>query len=521
MEYTTPLFARRFPENVNFPPVRSALPIPQRSIMPGKRLAKASPEPQEYERNTRDTPHMIANPMRGMLSFAAIIAVASASGAEFDPAQAIQPCKTNPRYWQYRGEPVVLLGGSREDNLFQIPDIEPHLKTLAAVGGNYIRNTMSSRDDGDVWPFALGDDGKYDLNSPNPLYYERLDTCLRLAYDQDIIVQIELWDRFDYARDVWERNPYRPANNVTYTVESSGLKNHYPNHPGSNENPFFYSVPALNNNELLLTYQHAHIDRVLAVALKYPNVLYCMDNETAGAEEWGAYWADYVRTKAVNTGVVAQVTEMWDDWNLTSAVHRRTLDRPDRYTFADVSQNNHQKGQAHWNNLQWALQHVADAPRPLNNVKIYGAAEGPFGNARDATERFWRGLIGGAASIRFHRPDAGIGLSREAQTHIKAARMLCGQFDIVHATPDTASQRITNRDDNEAYLTYIDTDSYAVYFPNGGSVDLALDTAITKGRVTWLNIENAQWSDEVMFDAGPQLQLTSPGPGHWVALVRA
>ena len=29
--------------------------------------------------------------------------------------------KENPRYWQYKGRPVLLLGGSVEDNLFQIP----------------------------------------------------------------------------------------------------------------------------------------------------------------------------------------------------------------------------------------------------------------------------------------------------------------------------------------------------------------------------------------------------------------
>lgn len=48
----------------------------------------------------------------------------------------IQPYKANPRYWQYKGEPVLLLGGTKDDNLFQIPDIEEHLDLLASVGGN-------------------------------------------------------------------------------------------------------------------------------------------------------------------------------------------------------------------------------------------------------------------------------------------------------------------------------------------------------------------------------------------------
>ncbi len=42
-------------------------------------------------------------------------------------ADRIQPYPQNPFYWQYKGKPVLLLGGSVEDNLFQIPDLEAHL----------------------------------------------------------------------------------------------------------------------------------------------------------------------------------------------------------------------------------------------------------------------------------------------------------------------------------------------------------------------------------------------------------
>lgn len=58
-----------------------------------------------------------------------------------DPPSAsdrIQPYVKNPRYWQYKGQPVVLLGGSNDDNLFQIPDLAEHLKLVASVGGNYM-----------------------------------------------------------------------------------------------------------------------------------------------------------------------------------------------------------------------------------------------------------------------------------------------------------------------------------------------------------------------------------------------
>ncbi|MBC8229229.1 hypothetical protein H8E77_06760, partial [bacterium] len=65
----------------------------------------------------------------------------------------IQLYQDNPRYWQYKGKPVLLLGGSVEDNLFQIPNLKQHLDLLKSVGGNYVRCTMSCRDEGNVWQF--------------------------------------------------------------------------------------------------------------------------------------------------------------------------------------------------------------------------------------------------------------------------------------------------------------------------------------------------------------------------------
>lgn len=64
----------------------------------------------------------------------------------------IQPYSKNPAYWQYQGEPVLLLGATNDDNLFQIENLEDHLEQLSVAGGNYIRNTMSYRDSGNVNP---------------------------------------------------------------------------------------------------------------------------------------------------------------------------------------------------------------------------------------------------------------------------------------------------------------------------------------------------------------------------------
>jgi hypothetical protein len=59
-------------------------------------------------------------------------------------AQEIQVSEQYPTYLAYKGKPVLLLGGTVDDNLFQIEGLEQHLDLLVASGGNYVRNTMSS-----------------------------------------------------------------------------------------------------------------------------------------------------------------------------------------------------------------------------------------------------------------------------------------------------------------------------------------------------------------------------------------
>jgi len=67
---------------------------------------------------------------------------------------------------------------------------------------------------------------------------------------------------------------------------------------------------------------------------------------------------------------------MWDAWDLKADEHKRTLDHPELYGFADVSQNNQKKGQEHWDNFQWVRARIAKQPHPLNTVKTYGADGG-------------------------------------------------------------------------------------------------------------------------------------------------
>jgi len=240
-----------------------------------------------------------------------------------------------------------LLGGTKDDNLFQLPDLKEHLDLLESVGGNYIRNTMSSRPNQgfEVQPYKKLADGRYDLDQWNDEY----------------------WNRFE---------------------------NHY----------------------------------------------------------------------------------------------------------------------------------LSKKPRPINHVKIYGAdsSKRKTSTTRHASECFWRNIIGGSASSRFHRPPYGLGLSKPGQAHIKSMRLLTAGFDIFNAVPDSKSRLLSNRGDNEAYLAYIPGKQYAVYFTDGGAVDLDLSDAGGSFIIRWLDIAKSQWKPGKRartVKGGQKVTLRVPGKGYWAALI--
>lgn len=433
----------------------------------------------------------------------------------------IQPWTENPWHWQYKGKPIMLLGASSDDNLFQWPAemLIPHLDSMKSVGANYVRNTMSDRQDRgfELYPFAQFEKEKYDLDQLNEAYFNRFDFFLKETQKRDIIVQIEVWDRFDYATNHWPIHPFNPKNNVNYTSEESGLDLEYPDHPGQNKQPFFFTTPKQRNNELLLKYQINRVEKMLDISFKYDHVLYCIDNETSAEEEWGKFWAELILNEAKEAEKEICVTEMWDAWDLTSEQHKRTLDNPERYIFCDVSQNNQKKGQVHWDNFQWVRKYISSQPRPLNTVKTYGLDGGRHGNTKDGIERWWRHVLGGAATARFHRPPSGLGLSDLSMNCVKVAREIekVTKYWDLEANNDL----LTNREENEAYLASKQGEAYVLFFTDGGEVGLDLTNFDKEFNVKWFDIRNGETRSEESIEGGKVVSLKAPGNLEWVAVI--
>ncbi len=451
-------------------------------------------------------------------------------GVAENPLSGIQIYPENPFYWMYDGSPILLIGGTMEDNLFQIDSLKEHLELLKSVGGNYVRCTMSARDEGNAKPYVTDEKGLFDLDQFNPEYWNRLEDLLRYADALDIVAQIEIWATYDFywGEQGWAQNPFNPKLNSNYTVEQSGLRDTIDHPAQSANNAFFLSVPALQNNQFLLDYQKAFVNKIMELSLPYNNVLYSIDNETTVHFEWGKYWSNYIHELAKDHGKKIFVTEMWDSWDptehevegaivqhpeltdwhaeyLNTSLHENarfafSLGDTMSYQFLDVSNHNAQKGEVHYQTGLWVRNAVASYGkiRPINNVKIYGGDRDRIwsGNHQDGRERFWRDVFAGHASMRFHRKPSGLALSEEAQSQIKSLRMLTDQYPVFTLAP--ANQILSDREENEAFvLANEDQSTILIYFPSEGTVKVNVPDG--EYTMSGLDIMASGWMEKISY----------------------
>ncbi|MBI2478945.1 MAG: hypothetical protein HYV60_10025 [Planctomycetia bacterium] len=451
-----------------------------------------------------------------------------------DQADHIHIYDNNPRYWQYQGQPVLLLGGSKTGHIFLAEDLKEHLDEIAAVGANYVRttmsqryvrNTMSQREGVELKPHKRLPSGKFDLEQWNDDYWQRFADCLRWCRERDIIMQIEVWDRFDFSTMHWEISPWRPQNNINYDGQQTGLAAAYPAHPSQDRQPFFHTIPGMDRydgakSDLIRKHQERFVEKMLAESLKYPNVLYCMNNETSTDPKWGHYWMTFIRGRAEQKGITVYCTDMFDDvWKpKQSEKLRRAFDDPRMYPFLDVSQvNSRTFNEDQWNNIFWIAQQREAHPRPLNHTKIYSDGQKSFGTGTpvDGVERFWRNLIAGSASVRFHRPDSGIGLNDTAKACIRAARKAESLIPLWAVR--TAMEVLGEREADEAYLAALLGEKYLLYFTDGGSVTLDLTAHSRTFDLRWIDVSTGDWGATTTVKGGSKVIVSAPGKSGWVA----
>lgn len=468
------------------------------------------------------------------------------------------------RYWKYGGGRVLLLGGwnhghnpfidhdtdNDRDNqgVSAVEQITAAMDEMAAAGGNYLRCVlnpgMASAVQG--FPFCAKEGDRYNLEAMEGPFWERLAMFVSEAEKRNIIVQIELWDRFDLidgSWGSWPGSPWNPKNNINYTADESGLETSYrsfQNHPflkGVPGHPAYEGAPAERKRQFdtVRRYQELFADRLLSITFEHGNVLYCMNNETHEDPAWGWYWMQYIENAAAARNLGVETTDMFDD--MYRAADSRGVDailsNRDRYDYVDISQaNSRHRDEDHWNAVNWLAETLgsADPPYLLHMTKLYGndlALDGkPWsgfkpGDSDNAIEEWWRNLLAGVAGVRFHRPTAGIGLCGASKNCIKATRLVETLAKFWDVEADQSLLR--DREPDEAYIAADPGKAYILYFTQngGGSVGLDLSAHPETGfTLRWINITRGELGPSAELKGGGTVSLNRPnGDAHWAAAI--
>jgi hypothetical protein len=197
------------------------------------------------------------------------------------------------------------------------------------------------------------------------------------------------------------------------------------------------------------------------------------------------------------------------------------MDHPEIYDFIDISQNNHNAGDVHWNNGLKVINRlkVNSTLRPLNNVKVYGNDGGRHQTTQNAIDSFVKNILFGAASSRFHRPSSGQGLNDTARHVIQSMRMLLDKSNFFNGFP--ANDLLENREDNEAFCRAIPGNEYIIYFPAGGDIHLKLPDKTAEISIEWLPMLESKWSEKAILAMKENtLQIISPDSASWLAYLK-
>jgi hypothetical protein len=205
------------------------------------------------------------------LALGAVVAAMAAEPIRLDPA--------NPHYFNFRGKSIALITsaehyGSVINAAF---DYRRYLDTLAADGLNYTRmfpgsyleipgrsfgiqrNNLAPEPGRFIAPWATRE-GKFDLGTWNPAYFERFRDFLGEASKRGIVVEITLFSSY-YQETHWNIGPFNPANNVNSTDAIDWKKLH-----------------TLENGNIL-AWQEKYVRKLVREARDFDNVFFEIQNE--------------------------------------------------------------------------------------------------------------------------------------------------------------------------------------------------------------------------------------------------
>lgn len=208
---------------------------------------------------------------------------------EVQAAQTLALLPENPRYFAWRGRPLVIVGSGEHYGAVLNADFDfrTYLATLGQDGLNHTRlfsgasyvepqgafniakNTLAPNGTRYLTPWArssqtgyAGGGNRFDLDRWDETYFERLREFVRVAGRHKVIVEVNLFCPF-YEESQWHLSPFHPGNNVN----------------GAGQGVSHTNVYTLDRHGGLLAHQERFVDRVVHELRDADNLYYEICNE--------------------------------------------------------------------------------------------------------------------------------------------------------------------------------------------------------------------------------------------------
>lgn len=224
-------------------------------------------------------------------------------------SQTLRLLPQNPHYFQYLGKPTVIVGSGEHYGAVMNLDFnyDLYLETLQKDGLNTTRlfpgayyeqpgafgiqfNTMAPAPDKLLLPWTKKD-GKYDLDTWNEAYFQRLHDFMAKAAQHGVIVEVTLFSAYYGAG--WAYHPFNGLNNINGTPAD---------------------LPANQVNTLangsILKFQEAYVKKLATELNRYDNFYFEIQNEPwAEGKDTVLVWNDYL--------VADDFKQAWMQWKNT------------------------------------------------------------------------------------------------------------------------------------------------------------------------------------------------------------
>ncbi|NLT78125.1 MAG: DUF4091 domain-containing protein [Planctomycetes bacterium] len=429
----------------------------------------------------------------------------------------------NPRYFQFRQEPTVLItSGEHYGALINLDfDYVAYLDELARYSFNHTRlfsgtyrevpgafgiqgNTLAPAPQRYAAPWARSDTpgyfnggNKFDLTQWDDGYFQRLKDFVEQAGQRGIVVEVTLFCTM-YSEELWRASPMHPANNVN-EIGDVGR----------------YEVYALKDDTL--TEAQAAVTRKIVHELNpFDNVYYEICNEPYERGGMHSDWQDRI-IAAIRDAEESLPNRHLISLNVAHGSAEITQPRP------DVSIYNFHAGRPEAVTLNYDL------------AKVIGDNETGGSQRDDATYRMqgWEFILAGGAlfshldfsfatnhprgRLTEHRGPGGGGPALRRQ--LQVLKEFIHSFDFVKMRPDNSVIRDGVPEKGRAWVLVEPGRAYAIYLGGSGPIELTLELPEGTYRAEWINTPSGSLDKEESFahGGGPK-RLQSPDFAQDIAL---